>query len=98
MTLSIRKRAHIVTKDLTYKGHVLELDERQDGATAFLLTPAGEELARLDNAAYESKDGVVYRLTGRDGEGNDAIWRMVAVCARCAAPSVIPTPKWDVPV
>lgn len=98
MTLSIRKRAHIVTHDLVYKGHTFELDERQDGATAFLLTPAGEELARLENATYDSRDGVVYRIAGVGTDGAETVWRVVSVCARCAAPSIVKTEKWDVPV
>jgi hypothetical protein len=97
MTLTIHSRSAIVTATTTYKGHYFEFHENGDGNTAAIVSHEDEVLRTLTAANYESRDGVVYRVTGLNPDGEPEIWRAVAQCARCATPAVYPTPAYDVP-
>lgn len=97
MTISVRMTSAIVTKTLTYRGYYFVMDEYQDGNIATVEAPTGEVLLTLTDAAYESRDGTVYRVTGRDAEGNDVVWRCVKICKKCSTMRISDTPSFDLP-
>lgn len=91
----IDRRAHIVTPDLTYRGHIFTLSD--DGTAELLDRERTTVIRTLTAAEATSRDGQVHRITGTGPDGEPTIWRVVGACARCAAPSVYPTPAYDIP-
>lgn len=91
----IDRRAHIVTADLTYRGHVFSLAD--DGTATIENRGRTDVLRQLTGAEADSRDGQVYRVVGRDADGVEMIWRVVGACARCAPESIMPTPSYDIP-
>lgn len=91
----IDRRAHIVTADLTYRGHIFILGD--DGIAAIWNRGRDAVLRSLSGASADSRDGQVYRVVGRNADGDETVWRVVGACARCAPESIMPTPNYDVP-
>lgn len=88
-------RCHIVTADITYRGHIFQLHD--DGTAVLMNRERTDVLLTLTAAEATSRDGEIYRVTGADQDGVQRIWRVVKACARCATVSVYPTPAYDIP-
>ena len=89
------KRSHIVTADVTYRGHIFVLAD--NGEARIESRDRDTVLRRIWQASAESRDGQIYRVEGVDADGASVVWRVVSACARCSNPAVYPTPAFDVP-
>lgn len=96
MPVTHRARATVITSDLTYKAHELQIDESARVAAVFDRN-TWEPVAILTDCEWSSQDRSRYRVEGLDGNGDRQVWASFAVCARCSHQMVVPTPDHDVP-
>lgn len=95
MTVTQTLRAHVVTPDLTYRGHELSIDEQ--ARIAYVIDrQTGSAVLELHDADWSVLNREEWRVVGVTPDGVPSIWNASRACGRCGS-SVFATPAYAMP-
>jgi hypothetical protein len=84
MSASQVVRATVITPTLTFKGHVLHIDENARTATV-KDRETETTVAELRDVTWSNLDRERWRVEGTSPDGQPTIWRAVRACGRCGS-------------